>query len=351
MQARSDALHARVRRFVDEAMAGATNETFAALARDIAIFQHDAVPPVRRLFAAAGFDPKSDDLAQIPALPTEVFRLRRVAWHETDERCFQTSATTSEVRGTHPMRTTATYAHAALAWARRMLLRDDRLSLVALVAPESLAPDSSLSFMVARFADRLARASYHYDGTHLDLAGFRDRVSQVRSPVLVAGTSFAFVQLADAGISLPLPRGSRVMQTGGFKGRSREIAAPELRRTLAALFAIPSSRVVGEYGMTELSSQLYQPGLVNGDDDEGYFPPPWLEVQAVDPQTLEVLPVGEIGSGRFVDLANVDGAMAVLTADRLRRRPDGAIELFGRQPGAPLRGCSLPLEPALAEPS
>ena len=328
------------------------NEGFEALARDLARFQRDHVEPVRRLFAAAGFevDGAGFSVDAIPALPTEAFKLRRIAAHDAmhDERCFHTSGTTAEARGAHPMRTTATYARAALGWGRHMLFPDRaRLRMVSLVASEAKAPESSLSFMLARFAEALGGdASFHLDGD-LDLEGLRDRIAGARDPLLVAGTSFAFVHLADSVASLPLPPGSRVMQTGGFKGRSREVAASALRQRLAELFGLPLAAVVGEYGMTELSSQLYQPGMRSGDDDEGYFPPPWLRVSAVDPETLAPLPRGEIGLGRFVDLANVDGALAILTADRLRLRDDGAVELFGRQPGASPRGCSLALEPLL----
>lgn len=347
----SAALHTRVQRAIDAAMRGAPLD-FEALARAIARHQRDHVDPVRRLFAAEGFDPEAADFATaaIPALPTEAFRLRRVAAHDAvdDERCFRTSGTTAEARGAHPMRTTATYARAALAWGRHMIFPDhDRLRVVLLVAAEDRAPDSSLTFMLARFAEALGGdASFHL-GDEIDLDGVRRRVEGAPGPVFVAGTSFAFVHLGDAVASLPLPPGSRVMQTGGFKGRSREVEAPVLRAQLASLFGVPRARVVGEYGMTELSSQLYQPGVRTGGDDEGYLPPPWLRVSAVDPETLAPLPPGTIGLGRFVDLANVDSALAVLTADRLRVREDGAVELFGRQPGARPRGCSLALEPLL----
>jgi hypothetical protein len=348
----SQGLHARVQRFVDEAMRKDDGAEFEELARDLVRFQRDHVEPVRKLFAAAGFDPDRADFAidAIPALPTEAFRLRRIAAHEAgaDERCFYTSGTTDEARGAHSMRTTASYARSALAWGRHMLFPDRvALRLVALAASEQAAPESSLSFMLARFAEALGGdASFHLDGD-LDVAGVKRRIAQAPGPVLVAGTSFAFVHLADAMATLPLPPGSRVMQTGGFKGRSREVDAQTLRRRLAELFALSADRVVGEYGMTELSSQLYQPGLRSGGDDEGYFPPPWLRVNAVDAETLAPLPRGAIGIGRFVDLANVDGAIAVLTADRLRVRDDGAVELLGRQPGARPRGCSLALEPLL----
>ncbi len=96
---------------------------------------------------------------------------------------------------------------------------------------------------------------------------------------------------------LRLPAGSRVMQTGGFKGRSREIAPDVLRGLLAEAFGVPPAHVVGEYGMTELSSQLYEGTLaaalhhVEPAARHGvYFAPPWVRVDAVDPISLDALP-------------------------------------------------------------
>jgi hypothetical protein len=175
-------------------------------------------------------------------------------------------------------------------------------------------------------------------------------------PLLLLGTAFALVRLLDdlAGARLPLPPQSVVMQTGGFKGKSREISMEELRASIAAAFQLSSERVVGEYGMTELTSQLYEAtireselGARYPDAAPGtYFEPPWLRVTPVDPVSLKPVADGEVGLARFIDLGNVDSAVSVVTQDLVRRR-DGGIELLGRQPGAPARGCSLAIEALL----
>ena len=116
---------------------------------------------------------------------------------------------------------------------------------------------------------------------------------------------------------------------------------------IVAAFAIADRAVVGEYGMTELSSQLYEATLVEPGAPHGVFvAPPWMRVVAVDPATLAPVPEGEIGIARIVDLANVDSAVAVQTADRVRVRGDH-VELLGRLPGATPRGCSLAVEEIL----
>jgi hypothetical protein len=102
--------------------------------------------------------------------------------------------------------------------------------------------------------------------------------------------------------------------------------------------------------MTELSSQFYEgtlPGAALHGEPGVYLPPPWMRVEAVDPVTLAPVPAGEIGIARIIDLANVDSALVVQTEDLVRER-GGGIELFGRRPGAPARGCSLAVEALLS---
>jgi hypothetical protein len=371
----SDALHERVQRFVREALRGHGDERFDDLALDLVRHQARHVPAIARLHRAHGFDATTaSDPDLIPAVPSDAFRHRRIAVHgpECDTRVFRTSGTSggSELRGQHPMRRLDTYQLGALSWARELLWPDDRpLRFVGLVSRERDAPDSSLGFMLARFAEHLrersrehhdAEASWHFDGAALDVEGVRRACAQAASSgdaVLLAGTSFAFVHLLDAlgDERLPLPDGSRAMQTGGFKGRSRTVEANELRDAIARLFGLRASHVVGEYGMTELSSQLYQGTLAHAlgaspaaANPAAYRPPPWLRVSAVDPESLEPLPTGREGLCRMLDLANVDSSLAIQTYDRVAVQADGSVLLLGRAPGATPRGCSLALEHLLA---
>lgn len=361
----SDALHERVRAFArGDAGAG----TFQQLALEVAEFQRRYSPGFARLVKSSGS--ALDRVDAIPAVPTDAFRLTRVAIHEPalDRVCFATSGTTSSERGLHPLRSIATYAELAVAFGRRALLANDAPhTVVALAPPLDEPPSSSLGFMMELFM----RA---FDGRALDdgpyVPGNRerwllraegvDRVALLRAievaerrrePLLLLTTSFALVALLDAlgGELRPLPSGSVVMQTGGYKGRVRSIPPAELRRDAARTFAISEAAIVSEYGMTELSSQLYEGTLPGGplSSPPGiYLEPPWLRVTPVDPVSLEPVPEGEIGLGRFVDLANVDSALVIVTRDRVRRSGPG-IELVGREPDAPARGCSLAVEALL----
>jgi len=118
----------------------------------------------------------------------------------------------------------------------------------------------------------------------------------------------------------------------------------ELGLALCRALAVRPDHLIGEYGMTELSSQLYDGGFdPAGRQPSVFVEPPWLRVTPLDPVSLEPVGPGEVGLACFTDLANVDSALRVLTQDRVRREP-GGIVLLGRQPGARLRGCSLAIE-------
>ena len=357
----SDALHGRARAFVAAFEAGAAMpESFDALACDLARFQATLVEGFARLCRARGVDVARVDRAHdVPAVPTDAFKLTRVATfaEESSLITFRTSGTTVGARGAHAMRTTLTYDAGALAFGRWALARDLRVPPAVIVVGPSPdeARDSSLTHMVALFARALGRPAhpgetYFIEAGELRVDALCTRVADLDPlvPALVLGTSFGFVHLLDAlrvrarTPSLALPHGSRIMQTGGFKGRSREVDAESLRRELAELFAVDVGAIVSEYGMTELSSQFYDaqptPGV--------FVEPPWARVVPVDPETLAPVGFGEIGIARIEDLLNVDSALAVLAADRVRR-VDGGFELLGRATGAAPRGCSIAIDEIL----
>jgi hypothetical protein len=366
----SNRLHERVQRFAE----AGSNDDFTALALDIARFQADASPGFRRLLAARGS--RLEALDDIPPVPSDAFRLARVATYaaELDAVRFFTSGTTGAERGTHAMRRTDTYERLSLAFGRGALLGPEGRAVVVALAPKPTEPpSSSLGYMMTRFMEAFdgqplgaetafsssSSARWLLDADGVDLRGLQlaaSSAAQRSQPLLLLGTAFALVRLLDdlAGARLALPAGSVVMQTGGFKGRSREVTMEELRAGVSDALQLAPTRVVGEYGMTELTSQLYEGTIVEsalaarepGAQPGVYFEPPWLRVTPVDPVSLRPVAEGEAGLARFVDLGNVDSAVSVVTQD-LVRRTQGGVQLLGRQAGAPARGCSLAIEALL----
>ena len=361
----SDALHERALGFVRAFEAGeASPEPFDALATDLARFQATHVAGYSRLCRARGAVPAAFRVAaDAPAVPTEAFRVSRVATfpEELTKITFRTSGTTIGARGTHAMRRPSTYDAAALAFGRWALVGGTPElpvpSPVLILAPSPAElPDSSLSHMMQLFANAFGGApttdDYFIRDGVLELADLDARVAKalvVNQGVLLLGTSFAFVHLLDAvgDAGFRLPAGSRAMQTGGFKGKSREVDAATLRADLARAFEVDPRAIVSEYGMTELSSQFYEGTLRDATLPPGvYQEPPWARVVPVDPESLEPVAPGEDGIARIEDLMNVDSAFAVLAADRVRRVA-GGFELLGRWPGAAPRGCSIAVDEIL----
>ena len=357
-------LHARARARVDAFVSGAEPaESFGDFARALARHQAASIPGYGRLCAARGVDLSGSlPVEHIPAVPTDVFKMTRVATFPKDasRATFRTSGTTVGTRGEHEMQDVTTYDKGAIAFGRHWLTRDlgKRVPVVVLALPPKDAPDSSLGHMCELFVKELGTPAppaktwlLDTDGI-FDLAAFDERVAlalTTNDPMLVLGTSFAFVHLVDAlgKDTFRLPSGSRVMQTGGYKGKSREVPAKVLRSDLARVFGVDPRAIVAEYGMTELSSQFYERTLFEPDAKHTeYAEPPWAKVVPVDPDTLEPVPHGEVGIAKIIDLLNVDSAVAVLTQDQVRRTETGFV-LLGRAPGATPRGCSIAIEEIL----
>jgi hypothetical protein len=298
----------------------------------------------------------------VPAVPAAAFKeVALVAGNRRDaEVVFRTSGTTqgTEKRGEHHILDVTIYHFALLPNFSACLLPDGaELAMLSLVPPAADLPDSSLAHMIAVVLERLGSAdsaSYATASHGIDDARLADALDAAigeRRPVCILGTSFAFVhwldRLAQRGIRFALPEGSRLMDTGGYKGRSREVDAHEMRRLYDEFLGIPPSHCVNEYGMTEMCSQFYDSTLrdaVRGRDRPRLkLVPPWVRTRVVDPETLEPLPDGATGLLQHFDLANVGSVMALQTEDYGIAREYG-FELLGRAPGAPPRGCSIAMD-------
>lgn len=362
----SNALHEKVQALIRTG--SCTDAEFDELAFAIATFQASHIPAFARLVSARGA--RLDRAVDIPPVPVEAFRYARIAVHpeESDQVRFLTSGTTSGARGMHCMRRTDTYRMAALTWGSRALVpgHASDLSVLCLATEPELPVSSSLGFMMQAFLESFdstavnapsrwllappdANSPLAESGVNLvALQRALDDAASLQRPVLLLATSFALVYLLDAlqGAKIPFTGQLTVMQTGGYKGKTREVSPDELAREITNTFPSASVNLVGEYGMTELSSQLYEgsvPGALLSTPAGWYAPPPWLRVSPVDPTSFAEVPDGDVGLACFTDLANVDSALRILTNDQIVRR-DGLVRLLGRAPMSPPRGCSLGTE-------
>ena len=218
---------------------------------------------------------------------------------------------------------------------------ETRRPWISLIPTSDVLPTSSLSHMVsglaARYSD-LERSSCHLDATGLDASGAIEALREVDEPALVLTTSFALINLLDAwsGPNARLPKGSTLMLTGGFKGRSRTLDVSSLESLIEERLGLPASAIVGEYGMTEWTSQAYGLGV-----RPALVAPPWLKIRVIDPITLRDQDPGTPGLVASFDLLNLDNVSAVLTSDIGVLDAQGGLSLVGRAPSAHPRGCGL----------
>lgn len=291
----------------------------------------------------------------IPAVPAPAFKEATLTTFDARDAAatFETSGTTDGKPGRHHLENTALYDAALLAGFDRFMLPDRaHLRYFNLVASPLEAPHSSLGYMMLRVerlrGDGASGWYLHAEGLRFDV--LRDDLQTAiaeNRPVCLAATAFALVHLLDVmeahKLSVALPRGSRAMETGGFKGRARIVSREELYVRLCDRFGIGPEAIVAEYGMTELGSQYYDRVPDDGPlSDRRKVSPPWLRARVVGPDRA-TLPYGEIGSILHVDLANRSSCIAIQTEDLGVQYDDGLV-LLGRAADAELRGCSLDSE-------
>ena len=336
--------------------AGRDDERFDALARALFAFQFEHCAPYRRFCAARGRTPATvQHWHEIPCVPTGAFKELALHSFPTARTChvFRTSGTSTEQRGALHLDTLELYEASLLPSFRRGVLPDlapgARARLRVLAPAPAEAPESSLSHMFGVVVRELGDEQSGFDvrGGALDVRGLREALEAAcrdAVPVALCGTAFAFVHLLDAlaadDAALRLPVGSRVMETGGFKGRSRAVSRAELYAEIEAALGVPPGRVVNQYGMTELGSQFYDTVLCDPDAPRHKLAPPWTRVRIVDPETGDDAEPGAVGIVQIVDLVNTGSVAAIQTADLGRTIGDG-FDVLGREPDAEARGCSI----------
>jgi hypothetical protein len=302
-------------------------------------------------------------VADIPAVPARAFTRMRMATFPPEHtvRRFRSSGTTGGPRAVLELDPAqlALYDAALLPPFVRYLLPDRRdLAWVALLPDPFQAPESSLAAIIGSAALKLNRRVNYCGlaGGGLDVARARTVLAAHKArpmPVLLLATALTLdrlvTELAADHETLALPPGSRVMETGGFKGRRKDVERATLISAITTRLGIPAAAVIGEYGMTEMTSQFYDPSfreaVLTGTSPTArrMVGPPWVRTRVVDPITLADVPAGEEGLLLHLDAAARSSAVALLTEDRGRMLADG-FELRGRMPGAAPRGCSLALD-------
>jgi len=291
---------------------------------------------------------------EIPAIPVMAFKYSALSCRPISEaqRLFYSSGTTQEARSCHPLFDIEISKKAILAHFKRHLLPDfDRIRFMILTPSPQEAPRTSLSHMmeVVRQAFGTKESAYYIEERQLQSERLIKEMTNANEAVCLIGTSFSFVHFIDFctenSWTCTLPPGSRMMDTGGFKGSSREVPQEWIYAKARQYWGIPDEHCINEYGMTEMTSQFYD--RVAGESAPRLFrPPPQVRTRLLSPETLEPVPRGEIGLLAHTDLANLDSVSALLTED-LGREVEGGFVLLGRAGGSGEKGCSITLDELL----
>jgi hypothetical protein len=363
---------ARLRDLIANPQSAIRNPQFSELALELFAHQFKHNSAYRKLCEARGRTPQTvEHWTQIPAVPTAAFKEIELTSLALGERTaiFYSSGTTEQKpsRHFHSAESLAVYEASLFPWFLENILPDlgfaiCDLRLVCLTPPPEQAPHSSLVHMFEVIRQKLDKSECAFVGRidtsgawTLDFAATLAALSPQASSLkprasLLLGTAFSFVHLLDEMVArdlrVELPAGSCVMETGGYKNRSRSLPKEELHALITERLGVPRENIICEYGMSELSSQAYdsrsQKLEVGSEKSEArsFHFPPWVRAQIISPETGREVDEGEAGLIRVFDLANVFSVAAIQTEDLAVHRGDG-FELIGRAQLAEARGCSL----------
>lgn len=286
----------------------------------------------------------------IPPIPIAAFKSQLISCTPIEQAAavFMTSGTTDPSRRGRSVHATLAVYDASMRrqFRDRFLPDHDRMTMGVLFPPPELLPHSSLAHYLGLAREHFGTAaSTHLVGANgLDsaqLLAFLDRAEASDAPVALLGASFSLVHALDAisaaGRQFRLPAGSRILDTGGFKGQSRSIDQEAFLAMLEAGLGVPRARCINMYGMTELSTQFYDRG--NAVSPAVRTGPHWARTCVVDPISAAPVTHGETGVLAHLDLAHVNCAVRILTEDAGYACDDGFV-LLGRVGGAEALGCS-----------
>lgn len=273
-------------------------------------------------------------VSDIPFLPIQFFKSRKVlASREEVQEIFTSSGTTGSRTSKHFVTDIKLYKESYRKGFHHFYGNIEAYTVLALLPNYLERKGSSLVYMVEDF---IARSKHVESGFYLDnveeLSKMLIKLDKSGQKTLLIGVSFALLDLIEKQqFNL---KNTIVMETGGMKGRRKELVREELHAILQEGFGV--NEIHSEYGMTELLSQGYSKG-------KGIFnSPPWMRVLTRDTEdALSIHPAGKNGGINVIDLANYNSCSFIATQDLGKVHKDGTFEIIGRFDSSDIRGCNL----------
>ena len=311
-------------------------DDFNKTALDIFNYQYDNNSVYRSFVESLGRDfSEIKNVTAIPFLPVEFFKSHKIVTGSLQvEKIFESSGTTVNTRANHYVNNLNLYEESFLRTFKMFYGNPEEYLIAALLPSYIERKGSSLVYMTEYMINR-NKNSYggFYQNNIEDLIRTIYKAKSERQKILLLGVSFALLDFAEK-YSADLS-GVIVMETGGMKGRRKELTRFELHSILKERLNVPF--IHSEYGMTELLSQAYSKG-------EGlFYCPPWLKIMIrdpLDPLTLIIEP-DYTGGINIIDLANFNSCSFISTGDLGKLHEDGGFEVLGRFDNSDIRGCNL----------
>jgi len=278
------------------------------------------------------------DYRHIPFLPIEFFKSKDIVCGNIDNEsvCFTSSGTTGQVTSKHWVNDISIYERSFTVGFEKFYGNVSDYCILALLPNYLERTGSSLVYMF----DSLINESKHPDsGFYLnnidELIETTNKLKQQNQKTILLGVTYALLDLVEKGVELR--DNFIVMETGGMKGRRKEMIKEELHDVLLNGFKIKS--IHSEYGMTELLSQAYSKG-------SGIFNcPPWMKVLIRDTNDPFNYVTNNKGGGvNVIDLANINSCSFIETKDLGRMQDNGSFEIIGRFDNSDIRGCNLMIQ-------
>lgn len=274
-----------------------------------------------------------NNIEDIPFLPIQFFKSHKVVSSKADiKQVFTSSGTTGSVTSKHYLSDLEVYETSFNKGFKQFYGNIEDYTILALLPSYLEREGSSLVYMV----EQLIKASNNKSGFYLNnLSELKDTLLELDSKgekILLIGVSYALLDLMEL-YQFNL-KNTIVMETGGMKGKRKDLIKQELHSMLKKGFGVQS--IHSEYGMTELLSQAYSKG-------EGIFEcPNWMHVLTRDTEdALTIQPIGKTGGINVIDLANINSCSFIATQDLGKVHKNNTFEIIGRFDNSDIRGCNL----------
>lgn len=315
-----------------------TSDAFADLALNVFRFQYTNNEVYRAFCNGLRRTPEQvNSVDAIPFLPVEFFKTHRVVSSNAPaEIVFTSSGTTGSVTSRHEVSDVSIYLRSLTECFRFAYGNPEDWTFLFLLPGYMDREGSSLVYMAEKLRGMSrSTSSGFYLRNHEELNAQLTQLRNTNQKVMLLGVTYALLDHAEK-FPIQFPE-LTVMETGGMKGKRKEMTREELHSVLAPAFGVKS--IHSEYGMTELLSQAYSKG-------QGiYSCPPWMRIrirETHDP--FSIAATGKTGGINIIDLANINSCSFISTSDLGKLHTDGTFEVLGRFDHSDLRGCNLMVE-------